>query len=185
MVRFCSCRPLFCDQNTAEHITPTVAARLLWQLSNIYHAGLRHIFAGRVDQVAPGVHVHLRVNGTADFHIQRLLAGTVQRQRTGCRRDINGTRIFTRHNRNKLTTIGVAGDSRINRSLNGGMGHALGARRADDEVRLRRYADGRRGPRRGVWIQGLEIACRSEVFASSAVNTGREAVPGAVCVEGC
>ena len=44
MVRFCSCRPLFCDQKTAEHITPTVAADLLWQLSNIYHAGLPGIY---------------------------------------------------------------------------------------------------------------------------------------------
>ncbi|MNL78120.1 hypothetical protein D3C87_2044400 [compost metagenome] len=44
MVRFCNCKPLFCDQNTAEHIMPTVAVCLLWQLSNMYHAGLPGIY---------------------------------------------------------------------------------------------------------------------------------------------
>ena len=68
---------------------------------------------------------------------------------------------------------------RIHRRLDGGMRHALGSRRADDKVRLRRQADGGRRPGRGIGGQRLEIGRLGKVFRFIGVQNGTRA--GARC----
>ena len=81
---------------------------------------------------------HFTVNCRANLHVQRFLTRSVQRQATWRRRDIDGSLILTRHNRNVLTFVGARGDRRIHRRLDGGVGNALRTGRSDHKVRLRR-----------------------------------------------
>ena len=132
----------------------------------------RHIFTAWIDQTTPGVAIHLGINGFADFHVDWFIASTIQGQGARRRRNVDGSRVLARHNRDIQTTVRVTGNCRIHRRLNGGMGYALGSRRADDKVRLRRQADSRRRPGGGVGSQRLEIGRRREVFRFFGVEYG-------------
>ena len=132
----------------------------------------RHVFTTRIDQTTPGVAIHFRINGFADFYVNRFIAGTIQSQGARRRRNVDGARVFARHDGDKQATVRVAGNCRIHRCLDGGMGHALGSRRADDKVRLRRQADGGRRPGRGIGVQRLEIGRRDKVFRFIGVQNG-------------
>ncbi len=133
MVRFCSCRPLFCDQKTAEQRTPILSLRLLWQLSYIYHAGFWHIFAARVDVVTPVGRAHATIKGKPNLHINRFFTCTVQSNSTRSGRDIYRSLILTRHHGNILALVGTLDNCRIYRRLNRGMRYTLSARRADNK----------------------------------------------------
>ncbi len=166
MVRFCSCRPLFCDQKTAEQRTPILSLRLLWQLSYIYHAGLPwHIFAARVDVVTPVGRAHATIKGKPNLHINRFFTCTVQSNSTRSGRDIYRSLILTtRHHGNILALVGTLDNCRIYRRLNRGMRYTLSARRADNKVRLRRQGNRGRIPRCSTWCQGCKIVLSIEIL---------------------
>ncbi len=168
MVRFCNCRPLFCDQNTAEHITPMVAARLRWQLSNIYHAGL------------PGMYLpagftrwrrwccrSLNQSPRPIFTSTAFSPEAVKCNASRCRRNINGSFVFTRQDGNVLTRCAVFGDCGINGCLNRGVCNALRPGRADNEVWLFRQVNRRRRPRGCIGIHRREIVRTGEVLRFS------------------
>lgn len=123
-----------------------------------------HVFAARIDQMTPAIAVHFGINRFADFDVGRVFTGTINRQRARRGRHVDSTRIFAWHNSDEQATGRVTGNRRIDRGLNSRVGHALGTRRADDEIRLRRRADGGWRPRGGIRRQRLKIGRLSEVF---------------------